>query len=495
MFKNNIVSCKQGALSGRDAGGGITAFLGVPFAKPPVGSLRWHQPHRPDSWRGVRRADQYRAAPIQAYGFIDSDGYETAHYSEDCLYLNIWTPASSKDDKLPVFVWFYGGSYQGGRADDPSFVGTNLAQNGIIVVTVNYRVNVFGFLCHPDMKKESSYKTGGNFGFLDQVESLTWIRENIENFGGDPEKITIGGQSAGSASCNNLMVSPLSKDLFSKAINQSGDVFQPERDITFDEAAKGGVKLCEHFGCKTLDELRQIPAESFVRLNFDISINLLNIPCTPVIDGVVIPIAQGNILLRNKAAKIPILIGTNEDEGSGGGPGYKQRILSRFNLSEDFYKEDPENPRKATMELARDYWYARHLAYAHIRSEDYNLSTWQYVYARKDGDFGAMHGAEIPYVFRTLDACETGKRRLPYEKGDYQLMDIISGYWSNFIKTGNPNGDGLPKWDIRTKDSGYMRIDLKCQMEKNDYLHENDKYLYPRVYEWMKKRASGEIDG
>ena len=495
MFKNNIVSVKQGALLGKDAGSGVTAFLGVPFAKPPVGSLRWREPQKPDSWRGVRPATQYMAGPIQSYGFTDEDGYETAYYSEDCLYLNIWTPASSKDEKLPVFVWYYGGSYQGGRADDPSFVGTGLAEKGVITVTVNYRVNVFGFLCHPDMKNESSYKTGGNFGFLDQVEALVWLRENIENFGGDPEQITIGGQSAGSASCNNLMSSPLSIGLFSKAINQSGDVLQPERDITFDDAAKGGVILAEHFGCTSLDELRKIPAEEFVKLNFDVAINVLHVPCTPVIDGVVIPMSQGNTLLRGLGAKIPIMIGSNEDEGSGGGPGYKERILGRFNLSEELYKEDEENPRKATMLLARDYWYARHLGWTKIRSEDLGLPTWQYVYARKDGKMGAMHGAEIPYVFRTLDIAETGKRRLPYEEGDYKLMDIISSYWANFIKTGDPNGEGLPKWDIKTENSGHMRLDLECGMEREDYLHENDKYVCPAVYEWLKKRASGEIDG
>ena len=243
MFTNNIVSCGQGALRGKDCGG-ITAFLGVPFAKPPVGELRWREPQPPSRWRGVRCAEYHQAAPLQTYGGFDN-GIETAYLSEDCLYLNIYTPASETDRDYPVYVWFYGGSYQGGRADDPLFCGARLAKSGVIAITVNYRVNIFGFLCHPDMRAESPYGTGGNFGLLDQIAALAWIRSNITAFGGDPDRITIGGHSAGSASVNNLLCSPMSRGLFARAINESGDVFQPERDITFDTAAELGVRLGE----------------------------------------------------------------------------------------------------------------------------------------------------------------------------------------------------------------------------------------------------------
>lgn len=488
MFQNNIVVCEQGALRGK-AEENVTAFLGVPFAMPPVGAYRWREPIEPAKWRGVRSAEYYRAAPLQAWGHM-KDGVEVHHLSEDCLYLNIWTSASSAEDKQPVFVWFYGGSYQGGRADDLSFCGTELAKRGIVTVTVNYRVNVFGFLCHPDMREESPYGTGGNFGLLDQIESLKWIQKNIAAFGGDPGRVTIAGQSAGSASVNNLMVSPLSRTLFAGAINQSGDVFQPERDITFEQACESGRKVCEHFGCKSLDELRRIPAEEFIGLNFDLLGQKLHIGCTPVIDGVVVPYAQGNMLLRNDCMQIPILLGSNADEGSGGGPGYVERVTERLGISPEPYA----GGREGAMLLARDYWYGRHLAWARIRTEQNHLPTWQYVFSRKDGEGGAQHGAEIPYVFRTMEKGETGVHRTPYTEEDYRFMEMISGYWENFIKTGNPNGEGLPYWEQKAEGVGHMNLDLVCEMV-GDYVHEQDAVVCPAVYAWMKRRADGEIDG
>ena len=486
MFHNNIVHCAQGALRGR-AEGSVTAFLGVPFAAPPIGANRWRAPQEPAKWAGVRSAEFYRAGPMQVYGMM-GDEREMGDLSEDCLYLNIWTSAGSAEDRHPVFVWFYGGAYQGGRADDPSFCGAELAKRGIVVVTVNYRVNVFGFLCHPDMRAESPYGTGGNFGFLDQVASLAWIRQNIAAFGGDPDAVTIAGQSAGSASVNNLMVSPLSRTLFHRAINQSGDVFQPERDIRFDQACEVGLRLCEHFGCANLDELRQVPAEKFIGRMFDLVGMELHTACTPVMDGVVFPYAQGNMLLRNDCMQIPILMGANTDEGSGGGPGYVQRVTERLGISAEPYADE--------MLLARDYWYSRHYAWARIRTEEHNLPTWFYVYNRADGDIGAQHGAEIPYIFRTLDRIEVGVRHtVPYTDEDYAFMERISSYWENFIKTGDPNGEGLPFWPKKNDSRGHMKLDLVCEMVDDDYIHENDPVICPAAYAWLKRRADGEIDG
>ena len=489
MFKDQIAICKQGALRGIDAGG-VSAFLGVPFAAPPVGDLRWREPQPPESWRGVRPADRFSAGPLQSFGFA-KDGLETAYLSEDCLYLNIWTPASEAGEAYPVYVWFYGGAYQGGDANSPNIYGAELAKNGIVTVTVNYRVNLFGYLCHPDMKRESPYGTGGNFGTLDQIASLRWVQENIAAFGGDSKRVTIGGQSAGSASVNSMLASPLAKGLFSGAINESGDVLQPERDIPFDVAAENGVKLCEHLGCKTLDELRALPAEAFCRLNFDV-MREIHAECTPVIDGVVIPDSQGNLLLRNQCPGVPMLLGCNADEGSGGGPGYVERVLKRLEIDPKEYGELAEP--QLTRTVARDYWYARHAAWAKIRGVDYGLPVWNYVFARTDGPMGAQHGAEIAYAFRNIDCGGFGGRRSGNEPADYALMDTLSGYWVNFIRTGDPNGEGLPAWPPKSAaPEKHMRLDAECFME-DDVMCPMDGKCIPAAYAWLRRRADGKSD-
>ncbi|NLO46953.1 MAG: carboxylesterase family protein [Clostridiales bacterium] len=487
MFKDNIVYCKQGLLRGASENG-ITVFRGVPFAQPPVGALRWREPQPPHSWGGIRPAVSFSAIPVQRhFGFGGNEAQ--LWQSEDCLYLNIWTPGLDPEDKLPVFVWFYGGAYMGGRADDPSYDGSGFAKKGVIAVTVNYRVGTLGFLCHPDMKSESPYGTGGNFGLLDQIEALKWLRVNITAFGGDPSKITIGGQSAGSNSCNNLMCSPLSRDLFRYAINQSGDVFQSDRDISFDAASSGGLRLAAHFGCKTLNELRKLPVSEITRGDYDAGM-ATGAVCTPVIDGAVIPESQGNMLLRNKSMRIPIILGSNLDEGSSGPGDYLKTVTDRFGLPKGMYPGG-EKTSESVMRLARDYWYARHLAWAKIRTEDLKIPTWQYVFARRQEPMGAMHGAEIPYAFQTL--YNNPNPMFKYTEQDTRLMDIISSYWANFIKTGDPNGEGLPRWDKKIPDSGHMRLDLDCYME-GDYIHVEDSVVFPVVYKWMKARAEGIID-
>lgn len=488
MFQNNTVFCAQGALRGKAVGNGVTAFLGVPFAKPPVGPLRWRAPEAPSPWRGVRSAEIYEAGPLQSWGRM-TDGVESAYLSEDCLYLNLWTPASGPEEKLPVYVWFYGGAYQAGNACDPSLDGTALAGDGVITVTVNYRVNLFGFLCHPDMRAESACGAGGNFGVLDQVAALQWVRENIAAFGGDPARVTIGGQSAGSASVNSMLCSPFARGLFAGAINESGDVFQPERDIPFEQAAEDGVRLGELLGCASLDALRALPAETFCRLNFDIMSSQLHATCTPVIDGVVIPYSQGNMLLRNDCMPVPILLGSNRDEGSGGGPGYVETVSRRLGVDLSCY---PEEEPARTRALARDYWYARHLAWARIRTEEYGLPLWQYVFARANGPMGAGHGAEIPYIFRTIGRPGAGFGAA-YGDEDYAFSKRVSAYWVNFIKNGDPNGEGLPFWPKKAAGVGHMRLDLTPEMEQ-DNTRPEDAVLCPPTYAWLKRRADGLID-
>ena len=477
MLEKSMAKCQQGILRGVSLGDGVSVFRGVPFAQPPVGDLRWRAARKPEIWYGIRPATEFMAMPRQrAFGGAADPRYQ----SEDCLYLNIWTPATSEDEKHPVYVWFYGGAYQAGDASETTFDGSYLAKKGIVTVTVNYRVGLFGFLCHPDMKNEPA-RDHGNFGVTDQIASLEWIRDNIAAFGGDPNRVTIGGHSAGSASVNNLMVSPLSRNLIHGAINESGDVFQPERDITFDQAAQDGLRLQEALKCASLDEMRALPTDALMNHEFDAAM-ANRITCTPVIDGVVIPYAQGDMLLHNDAAQIPIIVGSCADEGSGGGPGYRERVMERLGLPEALY---PDESRETVSRLARDYWYGRHLAWARIRSE-YGLPTYQYNFARRRNGGMAMHGDEIPYAFGSMNYSTHGQRN-PYGPEDYAFMEKLNGYWVNFIYTGDPNGEGLPTWPKKDADPVHMKLDLVCEME-GDYYRPEYEVVCPLVEKWMRSR-------
>lgn len=477
MFRNNTVTCSYGTLRGAEEDG-VSVFRGVPFAMPPVGPLRWRAPRKPLKWAGVRPATEFAAAPMQLKGKLTD-----YHFSEDCLYLNIWTPAETGDEKLPVFVWFYGGSYMAGRSDDPTFNGVRFAKRGIITVTVNYRVGVFGFMCHPDMNEAGELERG-NFGLMDQIASLEWIRDNIAFFGGDPGNVTIAGQSAGSNSVNNLMVSPLSRTLFQKAINQSGDVLQPERDITFEEACETGVKLQQLLGCKDLDEMRALPTEAYQTAEEDMTMkNGMNF--TPFIDGKILPRATAAMLLTNDAMQIPIMIGTCEDEGSSGRGNYVERICERFGLPRDIY---PDESRETVKHLARDYWYARHIAWIDIRANDLKLPTYHYNYVHRTEPMGAQHGTEIPFIFGTLDRMKDLNGNV-YDEKDREFSEMIGSYWANFIKTGDPNGEGLMYWPLKDEKPVHFRLENVCSMENDCYRPEHEYILEP-AKKWLRDRKT-----
>jgi len=458
MFLNEIASCEQGLLRGYTVND-VTVFKGISYAKPPVGELRWREPMAPDHWRGIRDARYYRASPLQSVSGADS-GEEIAWMDEDCLYLNIWTPAKKADEKLPVFLWIYGGGFQTGRGDDPATEGQKLAEQGIVAVTINYRLNVFGFLCHPDMKAESPYGTGGNFGLLDQIAALKWVHKNIENFGGDPEKITICGQSAGSMSVYNLAVSPCSRDLINGMICESGDAFfHGMGSGTFEEAAEKGAKLCEYLGCSSLDEMRKLPADRFVRLGYDVMRTDLHFGDEPVVDGKVLPRPQGLMLLQNDCAQVPLVTGTTSDEGFGRGDEYVMSFCEQMGI-------DPAPYLGNAKKLAVESWFARTAAWTGLRAEKYGLPTFQYLFSAPDGDRGAQHCAEVPYVFGTLDNKMTYCRQTPAEEGDWALSRELSARWVQFVKTGSPNGEGLQKWASKGEEASFLNFNREVKAEK-----------------------------
>ena len=481
-MKEKIVSTAQGLLRGR-TDGECAVFMGVPFAAPPVGDLRWKGPKPAHPWAGVREAAENPPMPVQTV----RPGTPLAMHemSEDCLYLNIWAPEDDSE-KHAVLVWFYGGSLQAGNADSPIYDGHAYARDGVVLVTVGYRVGVFGFLCHPDMQKEDEDGIVGNFGHRDQLAALRWIRGNIAAFGGDPERVTVSGQSAGSASCCALMNAPSARGYLHRAICHSGDIFQPERDTPLSDAMEAGKTLAESFGCKTLDEFRKIPFPELYK-DGDPMMARLHRFCAAVIDGVFLPGTQGEIMLRGQAAPVPVIVGTNLDEGSrfGTPESYVEIVTKRLGVDPALYGQEDANKKAAA--LARDYWYGRHLAWAKIRANDYGLPTWQYVFSRRLTEMGAFHGMEIPYTFQTLDKEPDFGRRLPYAAEDAALSALMHAYWVNFIKTGDPNGEGLLLWPGKQGREDHMNFDLESGMQ-DDASNAREAVTNPAVEAWMRGR-------
>ena len=481
-MENKIIEVEQGLLRGRQEDGTLI-FMGVPFAAPPVGDLRWREPEPAIPWRGVR--DAFTAPPMPVQTVFAGSRLEQHMMSEDCLYLNIWAPAEP-EGPCPVLVWFYGGALQAGNSDSPLTDGKACARDGVILVTVGYRVGVFGFMCHPDMRMEDPNGFVGNFGHRDQLAALRWIHENIASFGGDPDRVTVSGQSAGSASCCAMMNAPSAKGYLHGAICQSGDIFQPERDVPAEEAEIWGRELAESFGCASLGEFRKIPFPKLYA-DGDPMMKRIHHVCAAVIDGAFLPDRQGELILRNECLPVPVIIGSNLDEGSrSAAETYIPAVTARLGISEDLYAGESSLDQKANA-LARDYWYGRHLAWAKIRSLNFGLPVWQYVFARRLGPAGAFHGAEIPYAFETLDAEPDFGQRLPYTEEDRKLAAVIHGFWMNFVKNGDPNGPGLPAWPKKNEVPGHMRFDLKYGMS-DDILRPENEIVSPAVEAWMRGR-------
>jgi para-nitrobenzyl esterase len=451
------------------ATGSIHIFKGIPFAAPPVGELRWQAPQPVQPWNGIKRCDKFGPSPMQHEPAPFSMWTEEflipkEPISEDCLYLNVWTGATSAKEKRAVIVWIYGGGFASGGSAVPIYDGEAMAKKGIVFVSINYRVGIFGFFAHPELTKGSGNNASGNYGLMDQVAALKWVQKNIGEFGGDPGNVTIAGQSAGSMSVNCLVASPLAKNLFQKAIAESGASFT-NGNAPLEKAEEEGTKLMQSLNASSVDELRSMPAAELMQKGQDFR--------RPIIDGYVLPDAIINIFAQGKENKVSLLTGWNEDEGLLFEP-LKNAADFRKQANED-YGADAEtflrfypagNDSEAAvsqLKLSRDQIFgAQNYAWANIQSSQ-GSKVFVYRFTRKvpaTGEYvkyGAFHTGEVPYAYDNLQFVNR-----PWEPVDHQLATIISSYWANFAKTGDPNGEGLPVWQAyNTTDKKIMVLGEK----------------------------------
>lgn len=438
------IKVKQGRIAGVELDG-YTLFKGVPYAKPPVGALRWRAPQDPEPWDGVYQADKWPCRSMQESGggptdFFDKEFYDAPEYltavSEDSLYLNIWTPAKGAGEKLPVAFWIHGGALLGGFGHEKEFDGAAYCRRGVILVTINYRLGPIGFLVHPWLSEENKAEglpaVSGNYGILDQIAALKWVRENIEAFGGDPDNITIFGQSAGCMSVQTLASSPLTKGMISKAILQSGVGLSYDHALSV--AEREGVEFAANAGVNSLEEMRALSCEQVLAAAGPIierSFPTMRLAYTPVIDGVVLGDGYDAAMELGKIHDIPYIVGSTMNDIA----------TDRDEIAKGNRGKVYEGCQKWGRELLNN---GRSPAYL-------------YYFTRKlpGDDAGAFHSCELWYMFGTCDRCWR-----PFTEGDRALSERMVDYWTNFMKTGDPNGGDLPRWEPCRDDGGIMIFDV-----------------------------------
>ena len=467
----------------------VAAFKGIPFAAPPVGALRWQAPRPAPPWKGVREAVEFGPRCMQGNIYNDMV-FRDKGPSEDCLYLNVWTPATSAKARLPVMLWIYGGGFAAGAASEPRQDGENLAKKGVVVVSMNYRLNVFGFFAHAELAKESGHDSAGNYGLLDQVAALEWVHKNISGFGGDPAKVTIFGESAGSFSVSALMASPLAQGLFHRAIGESGAFFGSVLDLKpLSQSEEADAKFAESIGAHSLAELRAKPAAELL----DAAVKQKAIRFAPNIDGYFLPQSVREIFASGKQSHVPLLAGWNRDEGSYRGifekdeptaPNFVAYAHKHFSdKAGEFLKLYPadsgEQAKRSAQDLAGDQFIAFSTwKWIEMQGATGNSTLYRYEFddappapanAEATGGEaaprGAYHSAEIEFVFGAL-----ASKNLPWRPEDKALSDLMSSYWANFAKNGDPNGAGLPQWPAYNSQANYpvMHLDASSHAAPDD---------------------------
>ncbi len=507
------VKTANGVVSGVvDAAPGVRMFKGIPFAQPPVGDLRWREPQPVKNWTGVRPAAQFGPRCMQPPIFGDMN-FRSNGMNEDCLYLNVWTPAKSNKEKLPVLVYFYGGGFVAGDGSEPRYDGESMARKGMVALTVNYRLGLFGFFAYPELTKESPHHASGNYGLLDQAAALEWVRKNIAAFGGDPQKVTIAGESAGSIAVSSLMASPLSRDLMAGAIGESGSAMGTLSPMPLAKAEEQGVKFATGAGAKSLSELRALPTEKLFQAAAKPGAPWFSL----TLDGYFFPVAPAEIFAAGKQAHVPLLAGWNSEEmtwmallaGQAPTPENYQKAVQKLypERADAVLKAYPATNKDEVIQSATDLAGDRFIGFSTWKWIDLCARTggkpvYRYLYARprppmvpsmgnataglaggvvKEADSkqppmpaarGAVHSAEIEYAMGNLD----GNKVFAWTADDHQVSKLMQEYFANFVKTGNPNAKGLPEWPALNQGTGpmIMRIDVesKANPEQN-----RDRYL------------------
>ncbi len=463
----------------------VTVFKGIPYAAPPVGPLRWKAPQPPAAWKDVRKADQFGALCPQGGPPGAPQGATPPNMSEDCLTLNVWTGAADASEKRPVYVWIYGGAFIQGTGANPDFDGEALAKKGVVVVTFNYRLGALGFLATPELSKESGHAASGNYGLLDDIAALKWLQKNIAAFGGDPARVTIGGQSAGAGSVGFLTQSPLAKGLFVRSIAESHARHPGDPDLrylavsyrTLKTAEADGAKYAAELGAASLKDLRALPWQTVIeksdRPDMAVETGSTAKPplFRPVVDGWVIPKTYADMLRTGAHNDAFFLTGNNKDEtgavpetaferlraqtgaGRGGAPAtnvrlaaYQSNARTKYGaMADEFLRLYPalsdQEAGLAANAAARDANRASTFLWAQQWAKTSAKPVYTYFWTHGFDARGAYHGAEINFAFNSLDAVKR-----PWTDDDKRIADITSSYWANYIKTGDPNGPGLPQW-------------------------------------------------
>jgi len=429
----------------------VLAFKGIPFAAPPVGDLRWKAPQTIKAWEGVREcktnpASAMQAKPAPYYCWSMEFQPPVEPISEDCLYLNVWTSAKKDSDKLPVIVWIHGGALINGSGTVPLYDGEAISKKGCVFVTINYRLGIFGFFAHPELSKENADHISGNYGILDQIAALQWVKQNIARFGGNPENVTIAGQSAGSFSVNALVVSPKAKGLFHRAIAQSGGMFH--KGIggfqTLKNAEDMGLTTAKNAGAKSIADLRAKSATELMTIQGRWNLVLDNVVLVPIYET----------FEAGKQNDVPLLTGWNADDGVNSGPAldaktYQSEVKKSYGGKSDellklFPAQTDEEAKYSQKMLSQLGFGWQNFSWARMQSKTGKGKVWLYYFTHVppgEPNYGAFHSAEFGYALKTLKYWNR-----PFTDVDYKLEEVMSSYWVNFAKNGNPNGTNLPVW-------------------------------------------------
>lgn len=469
----------------------ITAYYGIPYAAPPVGDLRWREPHPAADWEGVRDCARASAkCPQLGVGkgsFFEHEFYPVEEeMNEDCLYLNIWTPADSAEEKLPVLFWVHGGAFMTGYGHSAHFDGEHFARQGVILVTINYRLNVFGWMVDRELTEESPYHSSGNYGLMDQICALKWVRRNIANFGGDPDRITIAGQSAGAACINALVCSPLIKGDYVGAIFQSGGGVDALPDMNYPilQEAEGRMDIRNSLGVSNIREARALPWEE-VLARWKATMPGPAINRTPVIDGYVLTEPTFDTFMKNNQGHVPYLIGYTAKEGIVVTPtpdhyrsltkvlyGKKaEEYLSYCDLREEAFGECRDRFFTESLQAGVECW-------AEIQSSRKEPPVFVYELGRSlpGDDKGAFHASDLWYVFKTF---MRGWR--PWTSRDYEIAWQMNTCWANFVRTGDPNGERMPHWTPFTSEKPETMVfgDEESHMEQVEV---NERTAYRKKF-------------